>query len=189
MTRSGAVSSEVVKEPAAHQGRPQLGASQRSRSRSQSTRSNRVSFAPCSLPCPDPCRIVHDIAVTAFDGPPGRADRQGCAGRRRDSVARREPAVRDWLVGRRRAVRTRGSSSCAAGQGGSSSYAIAFHSFEPGGKNDGSVKGQRFFECKPNHGAFVRPSQVRVLAQAAATAGTAAAKVGLFLPPSGVIDR
>ncbi|OCF42027.1 dynactin 1 [Kwoniella heveanensis CBS 569] len=35
--------------------------------------------------------------------------------------------------------------------------------FEPSGKNDGSVKGERFFDCQPNHGVFVRPSQVKIL--------------------------
>eukprot|EP00927_Polykrikos_kofoidii_P044866 TRINITY_DN38740_c0_g1_i1.p1 TRINITY_DN38740_c0_g1~~TRINITY_DN38740_c0_g1_i1.p1 ORF type:complete len:1017 (-),score=124.91 TRINITY_DN38740_c0_g1_i1:164-3214(-) len=31
----------------------------------------------------------------------------------------------------------------------------------PSGKNDGSVKGKRYFVCKPNHGLFVRPHNVR----------------------------
>ncbi|KIR68423.1 dynactin 1 [Cryptococcus bacillisporus CA1873] len=41
---------------------------------------------------------------------------------------------------------------------------------EPGGKNDGSVKGERYFDCKPNHGVFVRPSQVRILEAPKSTA-------------------
>ncbi|KAG8995661.1 hypothetical protein FRB94_008886 [Tulasnella sp. JGI-2019a] len=32
---------------------------------------------------------------------------------------------------------------------------------EPVGKNDGSVQGERYFECRPNYGAFVRADKVR----------------------------
>ncbi|KAH0836809.1 CAP Gly-rich domain-containing protein [Lanmaoa asiatica] len=33
---------------------------------------------------------------------------------------------------------------------------------EPIGRNDGSVQGERYFTCRPNHGVFVRPDKVRV---------------------------
>lgn len=33
---------------------------------------------------------------------------------------------------------------------------------EPTGKNDGSVKGVRYFECKPNFGVFVRAERLEI---------------------------
>lgn len=36
----------------------------------------------------------------------------------------------------------------------------------PEGKHDGSMKGERYFTCKPNHGAFVKPSVVTLVAEA-----------------------
>lgn len=36
---------------------------------------------------------------------------------------------------------------------------------EPQGKNSGVVQGKRYFECKTNHGVFVRPSQVKVISE------------------------
>jgi dynactin 1 len=34
---------------------------------------------------------------------------------------------------------------------------------EPSGKNNGSVNGKQYFACRPNHGVFVRSSQIRSL--------------------------
>lgn len=36
------------------------------------------------------------------------------------------------------------------------------------GKNDGSVQGERYFDCEMGHGIFVRPTTIAVLAQPAA---------------------
>ncbi|KAK6436992.1 hypothetical protein LTR95_006816 [Oleoguttula sp. CCFEE 5521] len=45
---------------------------------------------------------------------------------------------------------------------------------QPTGKNDGSVKGERYFDCKPNHGMFLRPAVVKQVLEP--TAGKPAAK-------------
>ena len=33
---------------------------------------------------------------------------------------------------------------------------------EPVGKNDGTMKGDRFFECAPKYGGFLRPDKLEV---------------------------
>ncbi|KAF9110823.1 hypothetical protein BGX27_005836 [Mortierella sp. AM989] len=37
---------------------------------------------------------------------------------------------------------------------------------QPKGKNAGVVEGERYFECRDNHGVFVRPSQAKIVAEA-----------------------
>lgn len=34
---------------------------------------------------------------------------------------------------------------------------------EPNGKNNGTVQGIEYFQCKPNYGVFVRISQIKVI--------------------------
>ena len=40
-------------------------------------------------------------------------------------------------------------------------YWVGVHFDEPVGKNDGSVKGQRFFDCPDGYGSLLRPDKVR----------------------------
>ena len=40
---------------------------------------------------------------------------------------------------------------------------------EPNGKNDGEVQGKRYFTCPPNHGIFVRQTQLVECAEKEAT--------------------
>ncbi|KAL0637606.1 hypothetical protein Q9L58_003330 [Maublancomyces gigas] len=39
---------------------------------------------------------------------------------------------------------------------------VGFEADEPTGKNNGYVGGERYFECAPKHGSFVRPDRVEV---------------------------
>ena len=41
---------------------------------------------------------------------------------------------------------------------------VGIELFEPDGKNDGTVQGVKYFTCKPAYGIFVKPSQVKVIA-------------------------
>ncbi|KAK1323595.1 hypothetical protein QJS10_CPA02g01220 [Acorus calamus] len=41
-------------------------------------------------------------------------------------------------------------------------YWVGIQYDEPLGKHDGLVKGKRYFNCPPNHGAMVRPDKVKV---------------------------
>jgi len=65
-------------------------------------------------------------------------------------------AVVDISLGRG-VVRFFGTTSFSAGKW------VGIELSEPAGKNDGSVKGVPYFSCPPNHGVFVKPSQVKIV--------------------------
>ncbi|KAG9126306.1 hypothetical protein FRC07_003961, partial [Ceratobasidium sp. 392] len=46
----------------------------------------------------------------------------------------------------------------------------------PNGKNDGTIKDVTYFTCPPNHGVFVRPSQVKIISQPASRPSSRAAR-------------
>lgn len=60
---------------------------------------------------------------------------------------------------------------------------IGLELFTADGKNDGSVNGERYFTCPPQHGLFVRPSQLKAAADAASS-GTLDALPTTAVPPS-----
>ncbi|KAL0953900.1 hypothetical protein HGRIS_005067 [Hohenbuehelia grisea] len=59
---------------------------------------------------------------------------------------------------KRGAVRFVGTTKFGTGEG----VWVGVEYDEPMGKNDGSVQGERYFTCRPNYGAFVRPDRVKV---------------------------
>ncbi|GES86297.1 dynactin 1 [Rhizophagus clarus] len=52
---------------------------------------------------------------------------------------------------------------------------------EPSGKNNGSVKGKHYFDCKTNHGVFVRASQIKFLNS---SVNSPQSQVPSFAPPN-----
>ena len=63
------------------------------------------------------------------------------------------------IHGSKGTIRFVGSTSFATGRW------VGIELDEPVGKNDGSVQGERYFECKAGHGVFVRASQVKNILQ------------------------
>ena len=61
--------------------------------------------------------------------------------------------------GRIARVRFIGSTHFAAGEW------LGVELDDASGKNDGALQGQRYFDCEPKHGMFVRPSVATVLEQ------------------------
>lgn len=54
----------------------------------------------------------------------------------------------------------------------------------PEGKNDGSINGMRYFDCRPNHGLFVRPGVCLVLPHDGRHSGSGQGSTLRFASPS-----
>ena len=61
--------------------------------------------------------------------------------------------------GRQGVVRFIGATAFANGEW------VGLELSDDSGKNDGSVKGERYFDCQPGHGIFVRPESIREILQ------------------------
>ncbi len=62
----------------------------------------------------------------------------------------------ELLDGRNAIVRYLGNPHFAAGDW------VGIELEDGSGKNDGAVKGQRYFDCLPSHGMFVKPTGIRI---------------------------
>ena len=62
-----------------------------------------------------------------------------------------------YIDGKQGVVRFFGTTHFSSGQW------IGIELDDDSGKNDGSVQGQRYFECEPGHGMFVRPDTVAII--------------------------
>jgi dynactin complex subunit len=67
------------------------------------------------------------------------------------------PGMRCEVQGTTGTIRFVGSGSFSTGKW------VGIELDEPKGKNNGSVQGVSYFECKEQYGVFVRPSQVKLL--------------------------
>ncbi|PKY01605.1 hypothetical protein P168DRAFT_312721 [Aspergillus campestris IBT 28561] len=79
--------------------------------------------------------------------------------------------------GRRATVRFAGATHFAAGDW------VGIELDEPTGKNDGSVQGERYFDCEPGFGMFIRPSAVASIVEQPARVSKPAGKAPGAVPP------
>lgn len=82
--------------------------------------------------------------------------------------------VRVQVQGKTGTIRYAGTTSFQTGKW------IGIELDEPTGKNSGVVQGKRYFDCRLNHGVFVRPSQVRVLMSRSSSSTSEVCILALF---------